>query len=82
MKGREDSCNIMISLEIISQNVVSSGHPPPCGVCMTSWFRSPGVESACRILDSIELFAEVLAHFVEAIEDDAVGLDRIRYGLE
>jgi hypothetical protein len=52
------------------------------GVCMTSWFRSPDVESACRILDPIELFAEVLAHFVEAIEDDAIGLDRIRYGLE
>ena len=49
---------------------------------MTSWVRSAGEEFACRILDPIEIFTEVLANFVEAIEDDALGLDRIRYGLE
>ena len=46
---------------------------------MTSWFRSPGVESACRILDPVELFAKVLAHILEAVEDDTLGSDRILY---
>lgn len=46
---------------------------------MTSWLRSPSVESSSRILDPVELLPEVLAHFLEAVEDDAFRLDRILY---